>query len=278
MSEQQLKDFGAYAETLVDIPDFTELDRRGHALRVRRRVSVAATLAAVLAVVGVTVTQVHRHDRATRPIERPDSRGAQTYVGGTMKTLPEGAYRLRPSTRESNLTAELTLPAGWNSWIGPNKFDGHAPGRSNEQALGHLTWYVGALVLEVDAVNTHGCGSPYNRLETTKDIVRALGHTFSTEVLRPAEAVHRFGYPATRMRLRVTKAFEKCDQANLSVFHSTADGYIQYAYSGTVMDVWVVDVDGTPIYVQRAWTPKTPSHVRRELDAVVDSIRFTPGT
>ena len=273
MSEQQLKDFGAHAETLVELPEFAALDARGRNLRARRQVGVAAMLAAVVAVVGVTVTQIRRDDTDTRPVKPPPSIGAQTYVGGTMETLNEGAYRLHPSA-ETGLTAELTLPSGWNSWIGPNKFDGHAPGRTNEQALGHQTWYVGVLVLEVDAVNTHGCGSPRNSLETSKDVVRALGHTFSTEVVGPAESVHRFGYPATRMRLRVTKALTECGEADLSVFHSTADGFIQYADSGTVMDVWVLDVDGIPIYVQEAWTPNAPAPVRSELDDVIDSIRL----
>jgi hypothetical protein len=277
MSEQQLKDFAAHAESLVEVPDFSELDQRGHALRLRRRVGVAATLAAVLAVAGVTVTQVRRQDTDTRPIERPPAIGARTYVGGTMKTLAAGAYRLHPSV-ETDLTAQLTLPSGWNSWIGPNKFDGHAPGRSNEQALAHLTWYVGALVLDVDSVNTRGCGNPRNSLETPRQLVRALGHMYSTEVIRPATAVHRFGYPATRMRLRVTRALEECGQADLSVLHSTADGFIQYAYTGTVMDVWVVEVDGAPIYVQKAWTPNAPTAVRSELDSVIDSIRFPSTT
>ena len=40
------------------------------------------------------------------------------------------------------------------------------------------------------------------------------------------------------------------------------------------MDIWVVDVDGRPIYVQKAWTPKAPGHVLNELDGVVDSIEF----
>jgi hypothetical protein len=274
MSEQQLKDFGARAETLVDVPDFAAIDARGRNLRSRRRAGVAATLAAVVAVVGVTVTQIRRDDTDTRPVKPPPSIGAQTYPGGTMKTLDEGAYRLHPSA-DTGLTAELTLPTGWNSWVGPNKFDGHKPGLSNEQALGHLTWYVGALVLEVDSVNTHGCGSPWNSLETAQDVVRALSHTFSTEVIRPAESVRRFGYPVTRMRLRVTGALKKCDEANLSVLHGTADGFIPYAYTGTVMDVWILDVDGTPIYVQGAWTPNAPEGARSELDGIISSLRFT---
>jgi hypothetical protein len=272
MSEQ-LKDFGAHAETLVEIPDFAELDRKGRALRVRRRAGVAAALAVVLAVAGVTVVQIHRTSVDHEPIKPPHTQ-TRDYKGATMKTLDPGTYRLHPSLIESDLTAELTLPPGWNSWIGPNRFDGHAPGRSNGQALDHLTWYVGALVLEVDGVNTRGCGNPTSMTKTPEKVVAALSRAFSMEMVRDPRQVHRFGYPATRMRLRVTHAFEDCGEANASVFHSTADGFIQDAYTGTILDVWVVDVDGTPIYVQRAWTPNAPLTARDELDSVIDSIRF----
>src|SRR5262245_33121637 len=195
MSEQQLKDFGARAETLVEIPDFAELDQRGHELRVRRRVGVAAALAAVLAVAGVTVMQVHRNDVDDRPIKPPGSLRARPYPDATMETLDAGTYRLRPSV-DDTLSAELTLPAGWNSWVGPNRYNGHGHGRTNGEALGHMTWYVGALVLEVDQVSRHGC-SPYSRALTTPDeVVAALRHAFATEMLRDPEPVRRFGYPA----------------------------------------------------------------------------------
>src|SRR3954462_5653101 len=204
MSEQ-LKDFGAHAETLVEIPDFTELDQRGRALRVRRRAGVAAALAAVLTVAGVTFAQTHRTNADRGPVQLPHLK-ARTYQGATMKDLKPGTYQLRPSAIDSTLIAELSLPRGWNAWVGPNRFDGHAPGRSNEEALGHLTWYAGALVLEVNEVNTHGCGDPDVRvLETPREVVTALGRAFSTEVVRGPEAVERFGYHATRMRLRVSR-------------------------------------------------------------------------
>jgi hypothetical protein len=272
MSEQ-LKDFGARAETLVEIPDFAELDKRGRDLRIRRRAGVAAALAAVVAVAGVTVTQVHRTKADDGPVVPPPVK-ARTYQGGTMRDLAPGTYRLRPSLIQSDLTADLTLPAGWNSWIGPNKFDGHAPGRSNDQALGHMTWYVGALVLEVDSVNTRGCGSPWNALETPDQVVAALGRAFSMKVVREPEPVRRFGLPATYLRLEVTGAAERCTE-DTAVFHSTKDGFIQYAGTGTLVDVWVVDVGGTPIYVQRAWTRNAPTEAIAELDGVIDSIEIT---
>jgi hypothetical protein len=275
MNEQQLRDFGARAESLVEIPDFAELDQRGRGLQVRRRVSVAAALAAVLAVVGVTVAQTHRTDADRGPVTPPNPRTeARTYPGGTMKTLDQGAYLLHPSLEQSDLLAELTIPHGWNAWVGPNRFDGHAPGRSNEEALGHMTWYVGALVLEVERVNTRGCGDPDPRvLETPREVVGAIRHAFSTEVVRAPEAVHKFGHAATRMRLRVTREIDGCRRGAV-IFSTTADGFIRYASPGTVVNVWIVEIDGRPIYVQSAWTPNAPSTARSQLDGLIDSIRF----
>ena len=169
MSEQQLKDFGARAETLVDVPDFAELDSKGAHLQTRRRLGVAAGLALVLAVAGAGVTQNHRSSADHDPVNLPPpTTTAVPYPGNTMTTLDEGSYALQSccvpghSTSDfaSNPVAELAVPRGWNAWVGPNRFDGHAPGLSNEEALGHRTWYVGVLVLEVDAVNTRGCGWP----------------------------------------------------------------------------------------------------------------------
>jgi hypothetical protein len=275
MNEQQLREFGAHAEDLVEIPDLADLERKGARLQVRRRVSVATALAVVLTVAGVTFAQTHRPRTDDHPVHPTPSENARPYRGGTMKTLDEGTYALHPSFAESSLTAEFSVPRGWNSWVGPNRFDGHAPGRSNDEALGHLTWYVGALVLEVDSVNTDGCGAPVSGLlESPAQVVTALGRAFSMEVTRRPEQVRAFGYPATRLRMRVTKAAESC-RKDTAVFHSSVDGYIQYAYTGTLLDVWVLDVQGLPIYVQKAWTPNAPRHIRDQLDGVVGSIRIS---
>jgi hypothetical protein len=280
----QLKDFGARAETLVEIPDFAELDRRGRVLRVRRRVSVAATLAAVLAVAGVTVAQAHRTSADRGPITPPRPPvDARAYPDATMKTLHAGRYWLAPSVvpghslagYEDQPIVEFTLPKGWNSWAGPNKFDGHAPGRTNDQALGHMTWYVGALALQVTAVNTHGCDDPdVGKVTTPATLVEALTRTFGFKQLHRPHEVRKFGYPATKMRVRVTKAIGDCGD-NAIVFDSASYGPIQYAGVGWIADIWVVDVDGHPIYVQKIWTRSAPGTARAELESVIDSMRFT---
>jgi hypothetical protein len=283
MSEQ-LKDFGARAESLVEIPDFAGLEQRGQQLRIRRRVSIAATLAAVLAVAGVTVAQTHATRADDGPVTPPrPPADARAYPDATMKTLRPGTYWLAPAVApghslagyEDSPIVEFDLPKGWNSWAGPNRFDGHAPGRTNSDALSHMTWYVGALALEVTAVNTHGCDDPDVGKVTTPDtLVEALTRTFGFAQIQPPHHVRKFGYPATKMRVRVTKAAERCGDTGV-VFDSASFGPVQYAGAGWIADIWVVDVDGHPIYVQKIRSPKAPPQARAELASVIDSIRFS---
>jgi len=285
MHEQQLRSFGARAETLVDIPEFEELDRRGGHLRLRRRLTVASALAVVLTVAGATVaqnTRPHADRSPVTPPPPPASVAGSPYPGATMTNLDQGRYWVQsccvPGHRitdfAANPVAVFDVPKGWNAWVGPNRFDGHAPGRSNEEALGHSTWYVGALVLEIDAVNTHGCDRPdTGSLATAEDLVAALRRAFGFQVIQGPVPDQRFGYPATRLRVRGTKAIDGCPDST-AVFHSS-EGMIGYFGSGDVADLWVVDVDGYPIFVQRAWSPNAPQGVRRQLDSIIDSIRFT---
>jgi hypothetical protein len=260
MSEQQLKEFGALAESLVDVPDFAGLDQRGRNLRVRRRAGVAAALAGVLAVTG-TALWTQRDSAKDEPIT-PPKHVVRPYPEESSK-LREGTYRIRPSLIESDLTVEVTVPSGWNAWVGPQS--------------GNDVWYVNALVLEVDAVNTNGCGNPWNHLTTTQGVVRALQHAFSTKVLSPPEQTVKFGYPATYLRLQDTAEIEDCPADNSSIFHTTRNGFIPYGGAGWILDIWVLDVEGTPIYVQKIWSPNAPRSARSELNAVVDSIKITAG-
>ena len=82
MSEQQLRDFGSRAEMLVETPGFADLEREGRRLQVRRRVSVAAALAVVLAVAGVALSPNHRSRADHGPVNPPPpSAGASPYPG-----------------------------------------------------------------------------------------------------------------------------------------------------------------------------------------------------
>ena len=153
MTEQRLRDLGREAEELVDLADLGSLQRRGRALRFRRQVAVVGA-AAVVATAGVFLFQ-DRIDRRPQPAPRVGA--VQPYPGAQMEDLEAGTYELTPSRDGTEPTVLLTVPDGWNSWEGPNRFDGHRDGDTNEEALARSTWFVGVTVLDVQWVATERC-------------------------------------------------------------------------------------------------------------------------
>jgi hypothetical protein len=270
MSDLRLREFAARAEELVTPPDLADLDRRGRALRQRRRGGVAALVACALAVVGLVTL---RDDPGDTVEPAPPPNDSRVYPGPQMRTLEPGSYVLLPSFAPGHPQARLTMPAGWNSWVGPNRFDGHAPGRDNGEALERATWYVGVLVIEVDSVASGLCDSAQRAdVATAETLSRAVSQIPGYRTTREAASSAMFGYPATHLQLRSTLYMKRnCVEAP-GLFNASGRGLL----GSTVepMDVWVVDVDGTPVLVVATWSATTPTAVRQELAEVIDSIEF----
>ncbi|MEO6512887.1 MAG: hypothetical protein ABIO16_17955, partial [Nocardioides sp.] len=211
MSESRLRAFADEAVRLVDVPDLAALERRGRDLRTRRRTSVVASLA----IVGLLGTWMVRDqwpsDEGPDKVDTP-ARVVLPYPGNQMQDLPPGTYDLEPSALRDDPTALVTLPQGWNSWKGPNKFDGHRAGDPtkgpyNEDALGRLTWYMGVLVVKVVGVGRDLCmQAPMSTtfVETAAETVEAIRAVPGYRVAEGPEAVETAGYPATRLVLTAT--------------------------------------------------------------------------
>ena len=264
----KLKEFGDRAETLVTLPDFAELDRRGRALHQRRLGAAAALVACVLAVVGLTVL---RDDPGKTVEPAPDPGRSRTYPRGDVKTLDPGTYVLNPSSWKSDFPrARVTVPAGWSSWVGPTRFEGHAPGRDNDEALEDSTWYADVLILHVESVASGLCDTSQRfDVSTASSLNQAVSRIPGYRISREAESTAKFGYPATHFRLSTTAALRDCENAP-GLFNAGGYGLLGSGDS----DVWVVDVKGTPVLVYASWSPITPAAVRGEVTDVVDSIEF----
>jgi hypothetical protein len=189
-----------------------------------------------------------------------------------MTDLAAGTYVLRPSSVRGEPTALITVPEGWNTWEGPNRFDGHRPGESNEEALGRLTWYVGALVVKVTAVAARPCASGFSAggfVDTYAETVAAIGHLPGFRLLG-TETVEAFGYPATYFDLRATGPAEACKNYS-NLFLTSNNG----AFGGeSRVEIWVVRVAGVPVTVMASSSGDVPVRIQAELDAVIGSIEF----
>ncbi len=269
MSEQRLRDLGRDAELLVDLPDLGGLERRGRALRLRRQVGVVAA-AAVIAAAGVFLFQ-DRTQEGLQPAPRTEP--ANQYPGGTMQDLEPGTYEITPSSDAAEPTVLFTVPKGWNSADGPNRF-AYLPGKTRDESLARSTWSVGLLALKVTGVASQDCQQnlePADAVSGFGQTVAALRRLPGAEVVGTPREATRFGYPATQVRATIDDA-GRC--AGLTaVFGSDVEGRVGVR-SHTVLDIWVVDVEGTTLVVAAGTRGVVPTRAAGELDDVVESVRF----
>jgi hypothetical protein len=269
MSELKLREFGTEAERLVTLPDRSVLERRGQAIRTRRRAAGVAAVAAALVVAFATLRAIpDRHEEPIRPLPFK----TQPYPGNHMEDLPAGTYELTPSSVRGEPTALITVPDGWNTWEGPNRFDGHRPGESNGEALERLTWIVTALVVKVTAVAPGACDSGFTGgsfVDTYAETVAAIRHLPGFRLLE-TETAEAFGYPATYFDLRATKPAESCKNDS-NLFLTSNNG----PFGGeSRVEIWVVRVEGVPLTVMASSSGDVPATIQAELDAVIDSVEF----
>jgi hypothetical protein len=271
MSEQRLRDLGREAEELVDLPDLGSLQGRGRALRFRRQVAVVGA-AAVVATAGVFLFQDRSTD-APQPAT-PRSEPHTVYPGAQMEDLEAGTYELTPSRDGTEPTVLLTVPDGWNSWEGPNRFDGHRDGETNEEALVRSTWLVGVTVLDVQGVATRRCQPSVLSLgidmgyEQTVAAVRDIpGYEASVDT---AGGSGLFGHPSTLIRLVPDDAQQECARTS-EVFGSDSNSGIGLRGD---LDVYVVDVEGLTYVVVANEMGTPPQAVRDELAGILASVEF----
>ena len=268
-SELRLRELGREAQDLVDLPDLGALERRGRALRFRRQAGVV-TATAVLAATGVFLFQ----DRSQQePQPAPRSERIAPYPGPLMVDLEAGTYEMTPSRDGTDPTALVTVPSGWNSWEGPNRFDGHRDGESNEQALARSTWVVGVVVLNVQWVATERCqptvGAPGIDMgyDQTVAAVRDLpGYESSVE----SAGDRMFGYPSTLIRLTPDAAQQEC-AGKFELFGTDTNGGVGIRGD---LDVFVVDVENKTYVVVANEVGEAPQAVRDEQAGVLSSVEF----
>ncbi len=246
-------------------PDLTSLVRRGRRLRTLHEVAGALLTATVLVVVSVAAL-VLRPPAATPPPVPQDPLGAHPWPGdSTPAPLPPGTYRISPSPYAAVPSATLTVGTGWSGWMGP---------------VAGLPPYgdVGVLVLDVDHVATQPCRPFATGMAAVPDDPAALVAAFrdlprvGVEVVAASD--HRFGYPATHLRLAAGPGLS-CAFGQPFELVDTARGLVSLAADHGA-EVWVVDVHGRALVVMATYADATPPGARHDLDDVVASVRLWP--
>lgn len=275
MSEQLLRAFRDDAVHRTRVPAFEQIEAAGRSRRHRRHAVVAAVTACVL---GVSSLLAWGPDRsgAPQPAQHvKPSADVMPYPSDMMTTLDEGTYELAPSQDPKRPVVRFTLPGGWNAWYGPNRFEGMAPGvTNNEELLGRTSWFTGLLVMELRKVARRSdCAIVDMTGSGRAALVRSLTRLPHVDVLSGPESTVRFGVPATYLRLRERPATRCLADHRFTTSRWASVGFLE---PGTTYDAWVLDVGDRPFLVWTYRSPDAPAAEVASLMGVVDSIEVHP--
>ena len=247
--------------------------------RRRHGLLVAGVLALVVALAVGFLTRGGRTPSAVPPpstdLPTPDARlwppvrFPDTQARNDTPPLERAVYQLRPSWRPRVPTVRLRTFQGWYAGDGPVQSAGAG--------------FASLLVLDVRGVVTHPCGRGRSWQSPVAGgapaLVRALATMPRTRVVTAPEPVDRFGHPTTFLRLRMTPRAHCPDGTTMFLLDTVGSGVVHAPIGPPAdLDLWVVDVAGHPLLVMASSLPGTPRSTLRELHAMVDSIRFVPGS
>jgi hypothetical protein len=257
------------------MPDFEAIAAAGRSRRRRRHAVIGAAAACVLGASGL-LAATGDDSPVPDPAGDVDEPSLVTpYPGVTSTTLEQGRYEIRPFADPSLPAVRFTLPPGWNSWVGPNRFDGLSDevtgvDGSNRKAIDRdPEWLLGMLVLEPRWVAQPGCTMIDVRDADVATLVRSLQDIPRLRLTSGPQHTTRTGFPAVHLRLREKSSRDTCRQDSML---DTTQGGVSYVGSGTTIDAWVIDVDGRPLLVWAAWTATSPIADVQDLLGIVDSV------
>lgn len=276
MPERLLEAFREDAERITRRPPFELIEAAGRARRRRRHAMGGAVAACLLTVTGLLAATTG--DSPTpQPAEDPDPRSDVTpWPGPTMTTVAEGTYEFRYSTTPESPLVRVTVPAGWNSWLGPNRFEGlgrevTSDGSNEDVYLQGPDWYAGLLVLEVQWVAQRGCSAADVRDGDARTLVRALTEMPRFRVSAGPTGTTHDGHPATHLRLHGLGDVPNCSRDAILL---TAQGAIGGGAADTSYDVRVIDTGVGAVVVWAEWSRGTPRRDVHGLLGMVDSVEI----
>lgn len=301
MSESRLQVFADAAETRVPMPDLRELESRGSDLRRTRRATSAVVAAAALVVGGVAVAVSADGGGSARPavvpIPSPSILGAEELPSRPSENerLLQGVhYTVRPTRGlfERGVRAVFTGQGKDWVWFGDGAIR-TASGLSALDAAGGdvpgeipRVPYAEFGVMHADKVALGQCdqGDPdpwwgdlaKDPLEAAAQVAAVPGVT----QLGPPEVDNRFGHLAAHVQISVPRICPGLNDSVLWSLHPYTNGghpgVGAVLYSGQVLDVWVVNVEGALVIVYVERSPGLPVEFGDEALAFVGSMRLVP--
>jgi hypothetical protein len=136
--------------------------------------------------------------------------------------------------------------------------------------------YIAFFVTEIHQVWESACsggGSAQAAAATAEDLANQLAATglIITEAPAPVSA---FGHEGYHLAAEVPAGCHSNDDVN--IWSSATWGSRYYQEEGQPLEYWLLDVEGTPVFVEASWFPESSEEDVTELHAVLDNLVITP--
>ncbi len=107
------------------------------------------------------------------------------------------------------------------------------------------------------------------------DLAVAISKAPGTELVKGPSDVVVGGYPAKHLVLRVREDYAGCDPGFFYTWRAVYGGALWTTTpAGATMRVWVVDVDGTRLFIGAATLGEASSDLEQEIEQIIRSIHF----
>jgi hypothetical protein len=288
MSERMLREFAEVAELRVREPDVADLAARGRDLRRNRRATGGVLAALVLLAGGAFVARatVQRDDARPEPAPPPRVRVEELpsrAIGDNRVLRPGREYAVRPWVIDHDpVRATFAGPTGGWTWRGD---------QATRSVGGSAAWgslprgkYGAVGVMVADRVSKTFCdeaeGQWTTLAETPVRAARQISRAPGVRQVEPARPETRFGQPGAHVRITVPRLCPKYQDVLLwgldGAEYGGEPGLATVFYPGQVLDVWVLDVDGTRVVVWSELSPGLPATYGAQARGMLDSLRVGP--
>ena len=182
--------------------------------------------------------------------------------------FPQGPIEAgRHSMVRSGKSLSVGMPAGWTSHLG---FRIHTA--SGQAAF--IFWTDPPVNVYADPCAQEPLDPPAG--DTPAELAAAVSSIPGTDLVDGPTDVTIGGHPAKHVTIRVRDDID-CPPGEFLVWYNEVDGQMGGRYPdavGDTINVWIIDVDGTIVWIDGSWAKGSPPTRQRDMEQIIESIQF----
>jgi hypothetical protein len=243
------------------------------------KLAMAAAAVVVVAIVGINLLPGSNGvgggpavtpSPSPSPIVSPSPTGTPRPSPSDLTFFPDGVIEPgRHSIIRSGKSFSLDIPRGWTSHLGFRIF-----AQSGQAAF--IFWTEGTPTNVYADPCAHAPLDPPAG-DTPAELAAAISSIPGTDLIGGPSGVTVGGYPAQLVTIQVREDVE-CTAQEFFLWYREAEGPDAGArwpdQLGDTINTWIIDVDGTIVWIDGSWSVNTTPALHEEMLQIVDSIQF----